>query len=301
MKPLVLSLLAILLPLSASADKNPALIDMQTGKPRPAPAELTLAAYQAWVTPLLQGADAWSAFTPKVFEWYQNEKDRGLPKEVFEDSQHIYVNVARPLAETDDFERNGDITEGNTVGAEVYAEQSGTVKQALDTMLFRWGKPSGAAEGHTYPPGGNFQKRVDYFAANADWGPGAFGSLTMRRNGGILKSLFDRYLVLVRGDDVKGYDVVMQYVKPGGDTPTEKCFAIAMIRPLSNGKVSYKISTRYQGQSYKILGGVKIGREQIGFNVQKVRAIQVEANQLLKELQDTGAIHDRKTDIEFGH
>jgi hypothetical protein len=286
---------------AALAALNPALIDVQTGVSRPAPAELTLAAYEKWATPLLANADGWSAFTPKVFEWYRNEKDRGLPREVYADPQRIYVNVERPLAETIDLEDSGDITEGNTVGAEVYAEQSGTITEALNTMLFRWGKPTAAAEGKTYPPGGQFHKRVDYFAANPDWGPQAYASLTMRRNGGLVQDLFDRYIVLIRGDETRGYDVLMQYLKPGGKTPTEKCFAIAILRPLPNGKVAYKISTRYQGQSYKILGGVKIGREQIGFNVQKVRAVQVESNELLKELQETGTIKDHKTDIEFGH
>ena len=290
-----------LLPAAARADKNPALIDMQSGVSRPAPAELSLASYQAWAAPLLKGADAVSAFTPKVFEWYQNEKDRGLPQDVYNDPQHIYVNVQRPLEETLAFENSGDITEGNTVGAEVYAEQAGTLTQALNTMLFRWGKPAGVAEGHTYPPGGPFQKRVDYFAANPDWGPQAYASLTMRRNGGLLQNLFDRYIVLIRGDETRGYDVLMQYVKPGGDSPTEKCFAIAILRPLPNGMVAYKISTRYQGQGYKILGSLKIGREQIGFNVQKDRAVQVESNGLLKELHDGGTIKDRKTDIEYGH
>ncbi|MGZ3651550.1 MAG: hypothetical protein ACXVB9_04545 [Bdellovibrionota bacterium] len=286
---------------AARADKNPALIDVQNGVSRPAPADLNLATYMAWAAPILKGADAVSAFTPKVFEWYQNEKDRGLPQEVYNDPQRIYVNVQRPLAETQALEDSGDITEGNTVGAEVYAEETGTVSQALTAMLFRWGKPAGAADGHTYPPGGPFSKRVDYFAANPDWGPQAYSSLSMRRDGGILQNISDRYLVLIRGDATKGYDVLMQYVKPSVETPTEKCFAIAIIRPLGNGKTSYKISTRYQGQVYKILGSIKIGRDQIGFNVQKVRGVQVETAAMLKEFQDTGTIKDHKTDIEFGH
>lgn len=208
MKNLFLSLLFLSAP--AFAEQNPALIDMKTGTSRPAPADFQLASYQAWVTPLLKATDAWSAFTPKVFEWYQQEKDRPLPAEVYKDPQRILVNVTRPLQETDDFEKSGDITEGNTVGAEVYAEQTGTIQEALNTMLFRWGKPTNAAEGKTYPPGGNFQKRVDYFAANPDWGPNAFATLTMRRNGGLLQNLFDRYILLIRGDDTKGYDVLMQ-------------------------------------------------------------------------------------------
>jgi hypothetical protein len=299
MKTLIIAL--FLAPLAAlAASSSPALIDMQTGVSNPAPLTLDYASYTAWSAPILSGSDAVSAFTPKIFEWYQNEKDSPLPAAVYADPQRIAVNVARPIAETDAFEQTGEITEGNTVGAEVYAEQTGTIDQALNTMLFRWGKPANAAEGQAYPPGGPFGKRTDYIAANSDWGLGAYASLTMRRNGGIVSDLFDRYLVLVRGDSVKGYDVLMQFVKPGGDTNTEKCFAIAMLRPLPNGKVSYKISTRYQGQVYKVLGNISIGRSQVGFNVSKVRAVQVESNGMLKELQDTGTIKDRKTDIEFG-
>jgi hypothetical protein len=297
MKTLIIALL--LAPVAALAS-NPALIDMQTGVSNPAPATLDYASYTAWSAPLLSGSDSVSAFTPKIFEWYQSEKDSPLPAAVYSDPQRISVNVARPIAETDAFEDTGEITEGNTVGAEVYAEQTGTIDQALNTMLFRWGKPANASEGQAYPPGGPFGKRTDYLAANSDWGLGAFASLTMRRNGGIVSDLFDRYLVLVRGDSVKGYDVLMQYVKPGGDTSTEKCFAIAILRPLANGKVSYKISTRYQGQVYKMLGNISIGRSQVGFNVSKVRAVQVESNGMLKELQDTGTIKDHKSDIEYG-
>ncbi|MFX7844897.1 hypothetical protein ABTK14_21850, partial [Acinetobacter baumannii] len=87
---------------------------------------------------LLRESDTVSAFAPKIFEWYQNEKDAPLPAAVYADPQRISVNVQRPLAETIELEAAGDITEGNTVGAEVYAEQTGTMKQALDTMLFRW-------------------------------------------------------------------------------------------------------------------------------------------------------------------
>jgi len=291
-----------LIPLAAAgAGKNPALIDVETGVSSPAPAALELGSYLDWATPLLQegGRDGVSAFTPKIFEWYERERNTGLPAQVYQDPERIYVNVQGPLAETIELEQASEIEEGNTVGAEVYAEQNGTVREALETMLFRWGKPVGKGEGKTVPPAGNFGKRSDYFAPNADWGSSAFASLTLRRDGGIIKPIYDRYIVLLRGDDQVGYDVVMQYLKPAGPTETKQVFAIALIRPLPGGKSSYKISTRFQGQSYKILG-LKMGRSQIGFNEKKVRAIQVESAGLMKELQETGNIHDRKTGIDFG-
>jgi hypothetical protein len=299
-------LLSFLLPLSAfafSADQNPALIGVQTGNSHPAPAELNLDSYTAWAQPILQpksGADYTSAFTSLVFDWYEREKDSPLPPDVAQDPQHIFVNVQGPENETIQLEQSGDIEEGNTVGAEVYAEMDGTVAQALEAMLYRWGKPVGQKDGFTYPPGDTFSRRIEYFAPNADWGAQAFASLSLRKDGGVVHDLADRYLMLVRGDDKHGYDVFMQYIGPAGTTDSKECFAIAIIRPTSPGKVSYKLSTRFQGQSYKVLGNVTVGRAQIGFNSAKDREIQLEYMAELKELQASGAIADHKTDISWG-
>lgn len=186
------------------------------------------------------------------------------------------------------------------MGAEVYAELQGTTDLALEAMLYRWGKPIGKTDGFTYPPGGPFARRIEYFAPNADWGSMAYASLSLRRDGGIVKDLADRYMMLVRGDSQRGYDVLMQYIGAGGTTPTTKVFAMAIIRPVADGKVSYKISTRFQGQSYKVLGNVSIGRKNIGFNPDKVRAVQMEYAGNLKELRETGKISEKKSDIEWG-
>ncbi|MGZ3710875.1 MAG: hypothetical protein ACXVBE_03925, partial [Bdellovibrionota bacterium] len=70
--------------------------------------------------------------------------------------------------------------------------------------------------------------------------------------------------------------------------------------PEKDGKTSYKLSTRFQGQNYKMLGSVRLGRAQVGFNVAKVRGIQEEVQNMLKELRSTGKIADHKTDIEYG-
>jgi hypothetical protein len=286
---------------AAFAATNPALLDLPKSA-EPAPAQITQASYQKWARPMLRssGRDFTSAFTGKIFAWFENEKSRGLPSEVYSDPEKTFVNVERPLRETIELEDGGDIEEGNTVGAEVYSEMPGTVHEVFETMLYRWGKPAGATEGRTYPPGGPFSRRVDYFAPNPVWGPQAYASLSLRRDGGVVKDLADRYMMIVRGNDQEGYDIFMQYIRPAGDTKSEQCFAIAIIRPLANGKTSYKISTRYQGQNYKVLGNVSIGRKQIGFNVGKVRAIQVETLGMLSELQENGKIADHKTDIEWG-
>jgi hypothetical protein len=286
-----------------TASLNPALIDVQTGKPRIAPEKLDQEAYLAWAEPILKpaaGTDYTSAFTSLVFEWYESERERGLPQEAIDAKEKFYINVQRPLEQTIELEEAGEIEEGNTVGAEVYAELDASAEQALTAMLFRWGKPVGKEEGNTYPAASPFSRRVDYFAPVADWGSNGFASLSLRRDGGIVKDMADRYMVLVYGDKDRGYDVLMQYIKPAGKTSTSRVFAIAMIRPLANGKTSYKISTRYQGQSYKVLGNVSIGRSNIGFNPEKVKAVQIDYANQLKELKETGNIKDKKTDIEFG-
>lgn len=288
--------------LAVSSEKNPALIDVQNGVQRPAPAQLEINSYLAWADPILKPArkNYISAFTPLIFSWYEEEKNRALPSEVYNSPDRIYVNVQRPLEQTIELEEAGEIEEGTTVGAEVYAEMVGNVDQALEAMLYRWGKPVAQSEGLTYPPGGVFARRVEYFAPNPDWGSMAYASLSLRRDGGIIKDIADRYLVLVRGDSQHGYDVLMQYIAPGGATLTTKVFALAMIRPVSEGKISYKISTRFQGQSYKVLGNVSVGRKNIGFNPDKVRGIQLEYAGNLKELRETGKISEKKSDIGYG-
>jgi hypothetical protein len=282
---------------TAFAAPNPALLDLPPGSA--APQVLTLDSYTKWAAPMLKPGYA-SLFTGKVFEWFENEKSRDLPPETYADAGKIYVSVDRPLQQTIELEQSGDIEEGNTVGAEVYSLMDGSVHEVLNTMLYRWGKPADAEDGKTYAPGGQFARRIDYWAPNANWGAQAFASLSLRKDGGIVKDIADRYIVLIRGNDAQGYDVIMQFVRPGGTTLTKQCFAMAIIRPAANGKTSYKLSTRFQGQSYKVLGNVRIGRAQIGFNVAKVRAIQEETMGMLKELRSTGKIADHKTDIEYG-
>ncbi len=277
----------------ASAALNPALVGMTTGKNNPAPTALENSSYMAWATPILKSSDAVSAFTTNVFTWFNTERDRDLPSQVYQDRNKIYVNVDRPLQETSDLEDQGEIEEATTIGAEVYAEMDGAPAQVLEAMLFRWGKPVGQWEGTTNPPPSPYSKRVEYFAANQEWGTGAYVNQSIRQNGGFANDLNDRYLVLVRGSAQKGYDVLMQFVKAGGTTGTTKCFALASIRPIGDGtKSAYKISTRYQGQNYKILGSVSLGRSQIGFNPQKAREVQMDFIRMLQELKATGTIHN---------
>ncbi len=287
----------------AEEKQNPALIDMETGVQRPAPAVLEYTSYVQWVQPILEwesGKSALSAFTPHVFAWMEEQKGRPLPPEVFKDPKKIFVNVDRPLQQTIQLEDAGEIEEGNTVGAEVYAEMEGSVEEGLAAMLFLWGRPVGEASGRTYPAASPFARRVEYSAPLPELGEGAFANLTLRRDGGVIKDLADRYILLVRGNAQVGYTVVMQYVRPALKTETQHVFAMALLEPMGEGKFSYRISTRYQGQNYKILGGIKLGRATVGFNREKVRAVAEEYRARIQELRLTGTIKDKKTDIEWG-
>jgi hypothetical protein len=298
----LLSALLLVTGIAQAAEKNPALIDMDLPA-RPAPAVLEYDSYVEWVRPLLvtKGKDSFSAFTPYVFEWYKEESQRStLPADVYNDPGKIFVSFDRPIRQTDELEGAGEIEVGNTVGAEVYAEFEATLDQALDAMLFTWGKPVGKNEGKTFPAPSPFGRRVDYFSPLAQLGAGAYANLTLRRDGGIVKDIADRYVLLVRGDKVNGYTVVMQFIKPALNSPSQQCIAIAILRPLPGGKISYRISTRFQGQNYKMLGNVSIGRSQIGFNRGKVRAIAEEYGKRIKELRETGKISEKPTNIEWG-
>jgi hypothetical protein len=294
-----LSLLLLWSSLALAETKNPALLEMEDGV-EPLPALLDVQSYTDWVTPLLDNHNSYSAFTEKVFAWYEEQKRLPLPREVDEDPGKIYVNVERPLAQTIEMEGAGEIEEGNTVGAEVYAELDGTVEQALEAMMHNWGKPVGAVEGKSHPEPSPFSRRVEYLSPLPNLGAGVYANLTLRRDGGIVKDLSDRYYFIVRGNKEEGFTVIMQYRKPALKTFSKQCIAIAMMQPLPNGKTAYRISTRYQGQSYKILGNISIGRKQIGFNREKVRAIAEEFNQRVIELRTTGKIQDRKSDLEWG-
>ena len=281
----------------ARADVNPALAGIQKGKFLPAPQSLSEDSYLDWLDAVskIQGwQDVASAFTDKLFVWYENEKNRGLPNEVYQNADRIYVNVDRPKQETLELEDQGEIEAQTTIGAEVYAEMDGTIDQVLDVMLFRWGKPIGKADGETHPNGGMFSKRVEYFSPNLEWGSNGYVNVSNRTNGGLLKDMDDRFLVLIYGDNVRGYDIVMQFLAPHGRTATKKSLGIATMRPLPNGKTAFKITTRYQGQSYNI--PLIDGRSVFGFNESKVRAVQKEFSDMLEEYRSSGKIKQNSMD-----
>lgn len=291
------ALFAFTLGSAALAAGNPALDGLINVGTRPAPAELTLDAYGRWVQPIAQpnGKDYTSAFAPSIFAWYEKQKDAPLPAQVMQDPDKIFVDVDTAKAQALALEQSGDIETYTAAGADVYAIADGNVDQAVEAQLNCWGKPVGQLEGKTKPAPSPFNKRANWFAPNPLWGAGAYASLEVRKDGGIIWDLSDRYVVLVRGDSQRGYDILMQYIGPADKSPTTNVLAIAMIRPLPNGKSSFRISSRYQGQSYRFLG--EIGRNTIGFSQSKVRAIQKSYLDTVAELRTTGKIQDHVNDL----
>jgi|GEM_PF-1738202 len=293
-----ISLLTLALLASQTALAGPALDGIPDVGNRPAPAELSKEAYLRWAEPILNatGVDRTSPFSEHIFAWYEANKNSALPDQVNKDPQKIYADVATPRAETIAMENAGTIEKYIAAGGNVYAEIQGTTDQVLEATLFLWGKPIGKTEGKTKPEAQpTHSKRADYFEPNAKWGPGAFANLEIRKNGGIVRDLSDHYLLLVRGDSAKGYDVLMQYVGPQGQSETSAVLAIAVIRPLGNGKTSHKIASRYMGQSYGILG--PIGRDAMGFNQTKVKGIEKRFTDYVNELRTTGKIADQTNEL----
>jgi hypothetical protein len=290
-------LFAFLASLSAFATVNPALDGIINVGTRLAPATLTLDSYNRWVEPIAKpaGKDYTSGYAPAIFAWYERQQNAPLPPQVNADPEHIYVDVETAKAQALALEASGDVEPYTSAGADTYALVDGTVDQALEAELNVWGKPVGAPEGKTKPAPAPFGKRANWLAPNPLWGAGAYASLEVRKDGGIIYDLSDRYLLLVRGDSSKGYDILMQYIGPVGQTSTTNVLAIAMIRPAPNGKASFRISSRYQGQSYRFLGD--IGRNTIGFSQSKIRGIQKSYVDTVHELRTTGKIADHVNDL----
>lgn len=289
-----LSILA-LLALTTPALAGPAMDGMPDVGTRLAPAELSKEAYLRWAEPLLkaQGTDRTSPFSEKIFAWYEANKNTGLPSQVGADPQKIYADVATAKAETLALEQAGEMEENVGAGANVYAEIQGTPEQALEATLYLWGKPVGQAGGKTKPAAQpSHSIRADWLEPNPKWGPGAFANLEVRKEGGIVKPLSDHYVILVRGDAVKGYTVLMQFVAPQGQTETTHVLAIAIIKAIGKDKVMHKISSRYMGQKYP-----SILRDTIAFNTSKVRQIEKRFVDYVTELRTTGKIADQVNDL----
>jgi hypothetical protein len=253
-----------------------------------APAELDRRAYRQWLRTI---GSTISPFHEQMFHWLDEEQSRPLPREVNADPDRLYISVDRPIAETDELERAGEIERGVTYGLESYAIVPASVDHVLETILFRWGKPVGEAEGTTYPPDSLFGFRQETLTKH--WGENSYRTVTVRTNGGIAKDQNDIFSLLVREDGRGGYLVAGNFFGPNGKTTTTSFLTIMMLRPLPGGETELRMSGRHLGQSYNTFG-IEIGRRQFGFNPSKIREGQMEFLSQVAELKKTGRITERR-------
>lgn len=253
-----------------------------------APEQVERASYRAWLGEI---GSVESPFLDYLFDWLESELPRALPAEVAEDPEHIFVSVDRPLAETIELENAGDLEAGITYGLETYALVDVPVEIALETLLFKWGKPIGEREGTTYPVDTVYGFRQE--SIEAKWGLRTYQTTTTKANGGLAKDQRDIYSLMVRGDATRGYVVVGGFLKPNGNTTTSASMSMMLFLPTSDGKTEFRVSGRHMGQSYKFFG-IEYGRRNFGFNKERIRAGQKEFIDSMYELKRTGKIRERR-------
>ena len=253
-----------------------------------APVEITREAYGAWLEEI---GSVTSPYQEKIFEWLDEQNSRTLPREVMSDPDHLFVTVDRPLQETIEAEEMGDVEKGVTYGLETYGIIDAPVDTVLETILFRWGKPVGAASGITYPVDSVFSFREEKL--ETFWGDRSYRCETKMRGGGVAKDQNDTASLLVRGDALAGYTIVGNFFGPNGSSPTTSSISIMLLRPLEDGRTEYRVSGRYTGQSYSFFG-IEFGRKNYGFNVSRIRAGQKDFYGQVQELKATGKITERR-------
>lgn len=253
-----------------------------------APAEITREAYGAWLEEI---GSVTSPYQEKLFDWLDEQNSRTLPREVMSDPDHLFVTVDRPLQETIEAEEMGDVEKGVTYGLETYGILDAPVDTVLETILFRWGKPVGAASGVTYPVDSVFSFREEKL--ETFWGDRSYRCETTMRGGGVAKDQNDTASLLVRGDAQTGYMLVGNFFGPNGSSPTTSSMSIMLLKPLEDGRTEYRVSGRYTGQSYSFFG-IEFGRRNYGFNVSRIRAGQKDFYGQVQELKATGKITERR-------
>lgn len=244
--------------------------------------------YSAWLASI---GSARSPYFNQLFAWYEEQKSAPLPSQVAADPDKLFVTVDRPLSETIKAENDNLVEKGITYGLETYGIIDARVETVLETILFRWGKPVGAAKGVTYPVDTVFSFREEKL--DDIWGPGSYRSITTLRGGGAAKDQNDISTLLVRGNPQSGYVIFSQYFGPNGRTLSTSSMSIMTIRPMPDGRTEHRVSGRYTGQSYLIFG-IDFGRKNYGFNFSRIRVAQKEFYGMVNELKTTGQIAERK-------
>jgi hypothetical protein len=251
------------------------------------PAEVERTNYTNWLTAIKSNV---SPFVDAGFDWWYEERGRELPTEVYADPDSTFVTVDRGLKETIDLEDVGEIPKAVTYGNEVYSRINADVSIVRDAVLFRWGKPIGKSDGATYPVDAIYGQRRETIQER--WGINSYWSMELKARGGLAKDIHDNFTLLVRGNDLAGYDIVGSFHSPFGDTTTTSSLMMIQIRPLAGGFTAYKALTRHLGQYYGFLG-VDYGRRNFAFNPTRVRDSQQEFLRSVDELKRTGTIRER--------
>lgn len=256
------------------------------GAPRP-PQSVSLAEHTAWV----QSINAvQSPYASRLFGWYEAQKKLPLPAEVAAAPDRLFVTTERPLKECEELEAAGEVEPLVTFGLEAYAEVPANVNLALEASLFLWGKPVGVREGTTYSYDPVFTYREERISEK--WGPRDYHTVSIRKQGGIMKDLSDTVAVTVRGNEQEGYTLVGNFIAPEGKSMTTGLLVIVTMRPLPGGKTDYRLSARQLGQSYAWLGK-DVGRKTVGFNLTKLRGGMATFVKTITELKETGKIKDK--------
>src|SRR5262245_34828744 len=251
------------------------------------PAEISAAAYRAWLTAI--GSNI-SAFFDPVFAWYDAQRGSPLPPEVSDDRDHLVIDVRQALDETIELERAGRIDSGNTFGFEAYGLVDVPVSVALETALFYNGKPVGQPRGETYPFDSVFSRC--HCSIEDRWGDGNFFSHTSLTRGGFFVSdLHDDLTVLVRGSATDGFAIFSNFFgpTPGQRTASRAQLSVVMLKASPDGGTELRHAVRRNGQTY---GLGEFGRGEFGFNARRIREVEQLVTRSMVELKNTGKIKE---------
>ena len=253
------------------------------------PAEISAAAYRAWLTDI--GSNI-SAFFDPVLAWYGEQRGSPLPPEVSDDRDRLVIDVRQALDETIELERAGRIDSGNTFGFEAYGLVDVPMSVALETALFYNGKPVGQPRGETYPFDSVFSRC--HCSIEDRWGDGNFFSHTSQTRGGFFVSdLHDDHTVLVRGTVSDGYTIFSSFYgpTPGQSTASRAQLSLVMLNASPDGGTELRHALRRNGQIY---GLGEFGRNEFGFNTRRIREVEQLVIRSMVELENTGKIKENK-------
>lgn len=196
-----------------------------------------------------------------------------------------------------------DMPPFSTVGFDGYTIIEAPIDAVAATYQFRNGLPVGAKErgwkeGATYPNDKLFEYRREKFSDMTDvWGPGAHFNTSIKQRstegGSFVKGLSDAYAVFARGNAKAGYDIVFQFLGkacfPEEEQKLDDCnsltkssFTILMLRPIDEKRTAFKMSGRFNGQSYQTFR--EVGYWEVGFNAPAFLRGQFEFNVQARKL-----------------